>query len=149
MGFGDNEPPSVRADPFPATLTSGNHFKLLILTFVPWDVIKLDWSREDGPGGRLEFHSGRESTDFIFGPVKSGARYSFVATGCAKAIDGSTNFCSPPSDPISIVAATNTNKLRQFLQISGITTRGGISLRTVIASANSVVSLKSLMGLNN
>jgi hypothetical protein len=30
MGFGDNEPPAIRADAVPATLYQQNHFHILI-----------------------------------------------------------------------------------------------------------------------
>lgn len=147
MGFGDNEPPAVRADPFPATLTSGNHFNILILTFVNWDVIKLDWSINGGQGGRKEIPSGMTSTDFVFSPVKSGITYSFSATGCNKAADGSTNFCSPSSNPIQVAVAVNTNSFKQFLQLSGINTHNEVSLRTIVTATQPQVSLRSLMGL--
>jgi hypothetical protein len=148
MGFGDDEPPALRVDPFPATLSSANHFNILILTFVSWDVIKLDSSVNGGPVSRIQFNSGRLSTDFVFTPAISGATYRFWATGCARAIDGSTNHCSPASDPIDVLSATNTNSLTQFLQRSGVDLQSGVQLRGVLGVSGSEVSIRHVMGLD-
>ena len=141
MGFGDNEPPALRADPFPATLQGPGGFKLLILTFVSWDVLKMSVSGA-GQMQHIQIDATGESTDFVFRPAKSGQVYSFVAKGCARALDGSTNHCSPKSEPLKVPAATNTNSLRRFLSMSGA---AGTSLRT--AGHGSLRSLRSLMSL--
>lgn len=145
MGFGDDIPPALRASAFAATLDSVNRFEILILTFVAWDVIKLSWSIRGDERGTIEFDSGKTSTDFTFKPVKSGAIYSFSAQGCAKALDGSTNFCSPTSRTIEALAATNTNSLRQFLQMSGVDLAHMVLFRPLVTPAGSEVSLRMLM----
>lgn len=141
MGFGDNEPPALRADPFPATLHRPGGFKLLILTFVPWDVLKISVSHA-GQVQDIQIDATGESTDFVFRPVKSGQLYSFVAKGCARALDGSTNRCSPTSEPLSVTAATNTNNLREFFRLSAAPPT---SLRGAVGGP--LDSLRSLMGL--
>jgi hypothetical protein len=142
MGFGDNEPPALRAHPFPATLQGLGGFRLLILTFVSWDVLKLSVSNA-GQVQHIQIDATGESTDFVFRPTKSGHLYSFVAKGCARALDGSTDRCSPESEPLQALAATNTNSLRSFLTSSGVPVTS--SLR---ASVHGLVpSLRTLMGL--
>jgi hypothetical protein len=141
MGFGDNEPPALRAEPFPATLGGPGGFKLLILTFISWDVLKISVSNA-GQVQHIQIDATGESTDFLFRPVRSGQLYSFVARGCAKALDGSTNRCSPDSDPLTAQAATNTNSLKQFLVLSGAPVT---SLRTAVNG--SLNSLRKLMAL--
>jgi hypothetical protein len=131
MGFGDDEPPAVRAEAFPATLAGPGGFHILVLTFVSFDVIKFTASG-GGAERHMEVESGKVSTDFIFQPVKSGAVYTLTAQGCAKAFDGSTSHCSPPSSLVTAVAANNTNSLRAFLKLSGIQIRGGVRLRSLI-----------------
>jgi hypothetical protein len=147
MGYGDNEPPAIRADPFPATLSHPNRFAMLFLTFVNWDVIKLSWSLENGPPGYLEIDSGTASTDYIFEPARSDGIYTFTAQGCSKAADGSTNYCSPVSQPYVKVAAHNTNSVKQFLKISAIDLREPVFLRTIIPDGGNEISLRTLMGL--
>ena len=141
MGFGDNEPPALRADPFPATLQGPGGFKLLILTFISWDVLKISVSHA-GQVQHIQIDASGESTDFVFRPAESGQLYSFVAEGCARALDGSTNRCSPESEPLQVLAATNTNSLKEFLTASGVPVT---SLRTAVRG--SLSSLRSLMGL--
>jgi hypothetical protein len=141
MGFGDNEPPALRADPFPATLQGSGGFKLLILTFISWDVLKISVSHA-GQVQHIQIDATGKSTDFVFRPANSGQLYSFVAKGCARALDGSTNRCSPESEPVQVLAATNTNSLKEFLIASGVSVT---SLRT--AAGGSLDSLRSLMGL--
>src|SRR5260370_5611643 len=148
MGFGDNEPPALRLDAFPATLSSANHFNIRMLTFIRWDVIKLDSSINGGPTRRIEIDSGRESTDFVFKPARSGQTYSFSAIGCAKAADGSTNHCSPPSPATIIRAAINTNSLKLFLRMSGVDVRGGVRLRDVLGVQGSKISIRQVMDLD-
>jgi hypothetical protein len=144
VGFGDNEPPALRADPFPATLHSpGGGFKLLILTFVSWDVLKITVAH-GGQEQHIQIDATGKSTDFVFRPAKSGQLYSFVAKGCARALDGSTNRCSPQSEPLEVAAATNTHRLKAFLILSGVPVA---SLRA--AANGSVDSLRGLMGLEN
>lgn len=146
MGSGDNEPPAVRADAFPATLRGPGGFRVLVLTFVSWDVIKFTASRGNDPR-HMQVDSGKISTEFLLQPVTSGALYTMTAQGCAKAIDGSTNFCSPVSSPLTAVAATNTNSLRVFLSLSGVQLRTDISLRAVITT-RPFPGLRSVMGLS-
>lgn len=141
MGFGDDEPPSMRADPFPATLRGPSGFKLLILTFVTFDVLKISVSHA-GESQHLQIDATGRSTDLIFSPVQSGLLYSFVAKGCARALDGSTGRCSPESPPLQARAAINTNSLRRFLTASGVS---ATSLR--IAVQIPLHSLRGLMGL--
>ena len=142
MGFGDTEPPAMRADPFPATLQSpGGSFNLLILTFVSWDVLKITITHS-GEVQHIQIDATGESTDFVYHPVKSGQLYSFVAKGCARAIDGSTNRCSPESEPLESRASVNTTSLRTFLILSGVDIS---SLRRVLP--RSAGSLRAIMGL--
>jgi hypothetical protein len=143
MGFGDNEPPALRADPFPATLRHPSGFKLLILTFVSWDVLKISVGHA-GDQQHIQIDATGKSTEFNFTPTRSEATYSFAAQGCARAIDGSTNFCSPISRQLFVTAATNTNRLSQFLRLSGVPIT---SLRSAIGGP--LESLRSLMGLEN
>jgi hypothetical protein len=142
MGYADEVPPSIRADAFPATLYVPNHFQILILTFVTWDVIKFTWSIQGGPKGGFEAEAGKEGAEFSF-PAQSGLTYSFTAQGCAKALDGSTNYCSPISRPLEVVAAQNTPSLKHFLQRSGIDPSKGIRSHLPLGPT----SLRSLLGL--
>jgi hypothetical protein len=144
-GYGDNEPPALRAEPFPATLAGPGGFRVLVLSFIRWDVIKLTVSVAGQPDAHRQFDSGRFSTDSVFQPSVSGALHRFVARGCSRALDGSTNFCSPPSSPVSRVAATNTNSVRDFLIASGVSFQGGVSLRAHLPEPG--VSLRTVMGL--
>lgn len=68
MGYGDNEPPAIRADAFPATLRCPSGFRILVLTFVAWDMIKFTASVEGGLGRKLEIESGTKTTEFVFRP---------------------------------------------------------------------------------
>jgi hypothetical protein len=143
MGFGDNEPPALRVDPFAATLRHPSGFKLLILTFVSWDVLKISVGHA-GTEQHIQIDATGKSTEFEFKPTRSGTAYSFAAQGCARAIDGSTNFCSPMSKQLFVTAATNTNRLSQFLRLSGVPIA---SLRSAIGGP--LDSLRNLMGLKN
>lgn len=145
MGYSDNQPPAIRADAFPATLRDQSGFRILVLTFVAWDVIKFTAFTKGAPEQMLEIQSGSKETEFMFQPTKSGTTYTFRAQGCAKAIDGSTQFCSPISEPISAVAATNTNSLRKFLLLSRVNFRNSVGLRVLVS--DSLISLRTLMGL--
>lgn len=147
MGFGDNEPPAIRADPLAATLYHSSRFTMLFLTFVKWDVIKLSWSLENGSSGQLEIGSGALSTDYLFEPTQSDGRYTFIAQGCSKAIDGSTTYCSPASQPYLAVAAHNTNSVKQFLKISGVDLQKDVALRALVQHSANEISLRTLMGL--
>lgn len=147
MGFGDNEPPAIRVDPLPATLHHSSRFAMLFLTFVKWDVIKLSWSLENGPSERLEIGSGALSTDYLFQPTQSDGRYTFIAQGCNKAVDGSTTYCSPVSQPYLAVAAHNTNSVKQFLKISGIDLQKDVALLALVQHSVNEISLRTLMGL--
>jgi hypothetical protein len=142
MGYGDDEPPDVRADPFPATLRSPGGFQLKILTFVQWDHIKLFWSMEGDPRQEeIEIDSGQTVTDYVFQPARSGARYVFSARGCSDSA-----YCSPISRPIERIAATNTNRLRAFLTLSGV--RASAGLRGLVSGGSGEIHLRTLMGLN-
>jgi hypothetical protein len=147
MGFGDNEPPDIRADAMPATLYQSNRFAMLFLTFIKWDVIKLSWSLNNGAYKQLEITSGSLSTDYLFQPAQSNGKYIFVAQGCNKAFDGSTSYCSPVSRPYLAIAAHNTNSVKQFLKISGIDLRKEVSLRVLVQDSTNEISLRTLMGL--
>jgi|GEM_PF-7062536 len=147
MGFGDNEPPAIRADPLPATLYHSSHLTMLFLTFVKWDVVKLSWSLENGPSGQLEIGSGALSTDYLFQPTQSDGRYTFTAQGCNQAVDGSTSFCSPVSEPYLAVATHNTNSVKQFLKTSGIDLQKDVALRALVQHNANEIGLKTLMGL--
>jgi hypothetical protein len=147
MGYGDNEPPDIRADPIPATLYHSNRFAMLFLTFVKWDIIKLSWSLENGPSERLEIESNAVSTDYLFQPAQSDGKYIFTAQGCNKAVDGSTSYCSPVSKPYLAVAAHNTNSVKQFLKISGIDMQKDVALRALVQHGANEISLRTLMGL--
>jgi hypothetical protein len=140
MGYGDNWPPELRADPFPPSLRSAGGFRLLILTFISWDVIKLTVT---APGVSIyqELSSHAESNDFVFEPAWSGLPYTFVAQGCAKAIDGSTGYCSPLSTPLTVEAAGAAN-WKSFLLSNGLAPE--TSLRGAAAWS---VSLRALLGL--
>ncbi|QEL82602.1 hypothetical protein DN407_29330 (plasmid) [Bacillus sp. JAS24-2] len=145
MGYGIDEPPAIRADSFPATLSGPSGFRILILTFVAWDVIKFTASTTGEPDRKLEIGSGTTQTEFLFTPTKSGVTYTFTCQGCAKAFDGSTEFCSPVSRPITVVAAINTRSFRQFLKTSGVNLHNEVSLRALVT--DSLISLRTLMGL--
>lgn len=147
MGHGDNQPPAIRADPVPATLRHSNRFAMLFVTFVRWDIIKLSWSLENGPSGRLEIDSGALSTDYLFQPAQSDGRYTFSAKGCNKAVDGSTSYCSPASRPYLAVAAHNTNSVKQFLRVSGLDLKHDVALRALVQHSTSDISLIALLGL--
>lgn len=143
MGYGDNEPPAIRADPLPATLDHANRFKMLILTFVKWDVIKLRWSLEGGSPGYLEIDGGPHGvTDYTFEPAQPSGRYTFTAQGCDRG-----DYCSPESEPYVAVAAKNTNSVRQFLQSSGIDLSKAVSLPSLLRSRGNRTSLRNVMGL--
>ncbi len=148
MGYGDNEPPAIRADAVPATLQRPSGFAMLFLTFVAWDVIKLSWSSGAALSGRIEIGSGRINTEYFFQPAESGQRYAFTAQGCNKAVDGSTNYCSPVSVPFDANAAQNTTSLKQFLFISGINLNHPVSLRAALGSRPVPISLRTVMGLS-
>ena len=143
MGFGDTAPPALRADPFPATLQDPGGFKFLILTFVSWDVLKISVSHA-GQMQHIQIDATGESTDFVFRPAKSGQLYSFVTEGCARALDGSTNRCSPASEPLFVTAATNTNGLRTFLRL-----KATCAYKPARSGRRSPDSLRNLMGLDN
>lgn len=145
MGYGDNEPPAMRADAFPATLRGPSGFRILVLTFVDWDVIKFTASAVGEPNRHMEIESGTKSTDFVFQPTKSGVIYTLTSQGCAKAFDGSTGYCSPPSKPLRIFAAVNTHSLRQFLLLNGIGLHNETRLRAYVNTPS--ISLRALMGL--
>jgi hypothetical protein len=145
VGFGDNLPPAIRADGFPATLSGPSGFRILVLTFVAWDVIKFTASAKGEPERKLEIESGTFTREFDFRPTRSAVIYTFTAQGCAKAIDGSTRFCSPVSSPLSRVAPINTGSLRQFLQRSGVNLHADVRLRSLVSKPS--ISLRSLMGL--
>lgn len=148
MGYGDDIAPAVRADPFPATLAHPNHVAMLFVAFTDWDVIKLRWTVGEDSSGYLEIPGGAHgSTDYSFEPARPDAVYRFTAQGCNKAADGSTNYCSPVSDPYVVTAAHNTNSLRQFLTESGIDLSKGILLSNVLWSSPQVSSLRALMGI--
>jgi hypothetical protein len=119
MGFGDNEPPAIRADPFPAQLQGSAGFNLLILTFVSWDVFKIVVEHA-GQEQHIQIDATGERTECVFRPTKSAQRYSFAAQGCSKAMDGSTNFLLPYVRPPAATAATNIDSLREFLTLSGV-----------------------------
>jgi hypothetical protein len=143
MGYGDDEPPAVRADPFPATLQSSSGFKILILTFVEWKYIKLFWSVDGGPLDDVQVLSGQKSTDYVFKPARSGARYAFSARGCSD-----DAYCSPTSRPIERTAAVNTHSLRTFLVLSGINIHPGVHLRALITHGSRQVRLRALLGVD-
>jgi hypothetical protein len=148
MGYGDDEPPSIRADPYAATLSHANQFKMLVLTFVDWDVIKLRWTVNGGSEQYREIDGGPHgSTDYIFEPAQSDGRYVFTAQGCARAGDGSTNYCSPVSDPLTAVAAHNTNSVKGFLKNSGVDVSGPLVLSNAVAPKKLTDGLRALMGL--
>lgn len=149
MGYGDDIAPSIRADPYPATLSHANRFQMLFLTFVDWDVIKLRWTLEDGSLGYLEFDADpHDSTDYVFEPAISGAKYVFTAQGCDKSeVDGSTGYCSPISDPYYATAARNTNSLKGFLTASGVDLTGETSVGAILGDKVRPVSLRNLMGV--
>jgi len=147
MGYGDNEPPAIRADPFPTTLNELNGFRILILTFVPWDVIKFSASTSDGDERALEINSGKMQTEFILRLVRSSIKYKFTAQGCSKAVDGSTSYCSPRSEPLEVTAAENTNSVKQFLRISGINIEADINLSSILRNREFPISFRQLLGL--
>jgi hypothetical protein len=147
MGYGDNEPPALRATPYAQTLMVPNHIDLLVLTFVSWDVIKLDWS-VDGRGlPRVEFDAGSTSISFTLQDIVSGGFYTMSAQGCAKAVDGSTTYCSPTSRPINVTASTNTDSLRGFLDGSGLTVGNNFSVRSALRQAGRSGSWRTIMGV--
>lgn len=146
MTFGDDQPPSLRADPRPATLQRASHFQILILTFVTWDVIKLHIS-DDGGSRTVEVTAGTTSIDTVFEPVASNRLYTFVARGCAKAIDGSTTYCSPDSAPLRVRSAANSTSLRGFLVASGIDIHIDQHLAPVLAGYGQHGGLRRIMGL--
>jgi hypothetical protein len=146
MGFGDNEPPAVRADPFPSTLGGPAGFRVLVLTFIAWDVIKFKASARDEPDRHLQVSTSSTVTEFVFHPVKSGAQYTFVAQGCAQAVDGSTTFCSPLSAPSVKTALVETGSVRLFLQRSGIDTRAKTELKPFLSKHR--FSVRALLWLD-
>jgi hypothetical protein len=155
MGYGDNEPPAIRADPIVGTLQNPSGFAMLFLTFVAWDVLKFSWIElGTGESGQLDLDSGRNSTDYLFSPVMSDGRYLFKAQGCNKAIDGSTDYCSPVSDPYHAIAPHSTNSLKQFLHNSGLTLNQPFNLLTLLHAeipaidVSSKISVRTIMRLN-
>src|SRR5262245_43782391 len=147
MGFGDNEPPAIRAEPFPATLASRGGFGILVLTFVAWDVIKFSATASDGVTRTIEVDSGRLSTDFTYGPTSSNVDFRLTAQGCARALDGSTGFCSPPAT-ITVRSAENTNRLTLFLRASGIPLPGRVAIGSLLSEEAFPLRLRAIMGLD-
>jgi hypothetical protein len=146
MGFGDNEPPALRADPFPATLAAPGGFHMLALTFVSWDVLKLSASVNGHVERSWQIDATGKSTDFDYAPARSGAGYAFVAQGCSRTLGGGTGHCSPTSSPLERTAAVNTNSMRAFLRRSGVNTSAKVSVRGV-ARGRPLSSLRALMGV--
>lgn len=144
MGFGDDTPPAVRADPYPATLQAPGGFRLLFLTFTSWDVIKYA-VRHGSAVDHEEIKAIHNSTDALYPTSQPGVPHAFTARGCAKAADGSTGYCSPVSDPLWVTAASNTRSLRTFLRRSGVDTRTTLSVRQLLARANRPGSLHTVM----
>lgn len=149
LNSGVDMPPAVRADAYPTTLHSQNGFNILILTFINWDIIKFRWSIEGDISGYFEIDSGQIKTEFIFQPVKPNTFYSFTTQGCAKSIDGSTNYCSPP-ETIVIKSAYNPTGLKKFLFKNGVQLfTDNLSIRKSINETIFDISLRTLMGFNN
>src|SRR5207249_3251413 len=83
-------------------------------------VLKLDCYRPDGEYEYREIDSGRVSTDYFFETRGLTGMYEFVVQGCAKALDGSTNYCSPESPRVSAVAPDSFRSLKSFLMRNGL-----------------------------
>jgi hypothetical protein len=49
MGSGDNQPPALRADPFPPALHKRNRIHIMILDLYRWDTYYLFWTLNGGP----------------------------------------------------------------------------------------------------
>jgi hypothetical protein len=146
-GYGDQQPPGIRADAVPASLQSPSGFAMLFLTFVAWDVLKLWWSVAGGAPGYAEIDSGTMSTDYFFRSSPSGGNYTFTAQGCSRALDGSTNYCSPSSGPYHASCAPNTGSLREFLQLSSIDSYSEVNIRSLLGSGDIEISLRTVMDL--
>lgn len=146
MGFGDNEPPAVRADPFPATLSTPGGFRLLFLTFVSWDVIKYRITA-GGIDQQIQIDATQNSTDAVYTPTRSNVTYCITAQGCSRTIGGGTGLCSPESQPLCVNSAVNTTSLRKFLRLSGVHTTTPVALRPLLRTAGRGYSLRTVMGL--
>ena len=148
MGYGDNEPPAIRADRIVPNLYHPGGFQMLFLTFVNWDVIQLSWTTGSGAHDSTEIDSGRASTDYLFTPTISGESYHFVARGCAKTVGGGTGHCSP-DESHDVIASENTNSVGQFLERSGIVPSPPLSLHTLLGIREPPISLRQVMWLDN
>jgi hypothetical protein len=134
----------MRAGPNPGVLGNPSNFAMMFIVPVLWDVLKLSWSVEDGT---TEFDSGKTDKDFLFQPTRSGLLYTFTVKGCNKALDGSTNFCSPLSDAYTAMAAANTKSLHALLIQSGINTPEMKSVKEIAAPTATSVSIREIMYL--
>ena len=121
MGFGDNEPPSLRIDPFPATLGSPNRLHIYWIAFLKWDYYELRWSAASGPETQVDIDSGQLDADFDLQPARPGVLYRIKVRGCSKSVAGRGLYCSPYSPVASVIAAPDFTSVRQFLRTSGVT----------------------------
>jgi hypothetical protein len=133
----------------PATLHSPNSIKVSWLSGYNWDMYKLKWSENGGPdteedinGDNGPWHS------YTLRPAQPGVAYTFQVKGCAKSAFGTgwlgDNSCSPPSDPLVVMAAQNSSSLRTFLQASGIDLTRAVSIRKLGQGALPI-SLRALL----
>jgi hypothetical protein len=142
MGYGEDQPPAIRADSVPNTLQHPAGFQMLFLTFIAWDYIRLSWSADDGSSGTRTISSGRTSTDYFFEPVVSSAIYTFVAQGCY-----TNDYCSPASPKLSAKAPHLLFSFRTFLKISGVNLQNDVSLVALVNNGGAQISLRDVMRL--
>jgi len=126
MGFGDTEPPALRADPFPARLHSRNRIHIMIVDLYRWDTYYLFWTFNGGPDNTtriLDPAAADGTVEHDFYPVAAG-HYTFQVQGCPVPATGplppDDGHCSPRSDVVAVDVAVNQTSVRRFLQANGI-----------------------------
>jgi hypothetical protein len=130
MGYGDNVPPALRVDTFPATLYAPNHVHVFWISFVKWDIYQVRWAVDGGPEIQIRLDISGLEGDWDLRPTTPGARYSIKVQGCNKGLFGVT-YCSPWSDPTEVIALQNLSSTRAFLAASGVNLSQAVSIRAL------------------
>src|SRR5205814_7909878 len=91
MGYLDELPPGLRADPYPAALYSQNRIHIMILDEYIWGAYYLYWTIDGGPEQTTRIlerpPTPAGTIDHDFFPV-AGGRYTFQVQGCPRPATG-------------------------------------------------------------
>lgn len=155
MGFGDNEPPAVRLDALPATLTSPNRIHIMWITFVGWDFVHVRWAVDGSPETQIRLGSDQVAVgsgglegEWDLQPTIPRGHYGISVQACRQGAFGVfPASCGPWSDRIEVRGAQNSSSIRAFLVASGIDMSRSVSVRGLRQGASSI-SLRALLAGN-